>query len=539
MRKQLAVMIDLSRNAVMKVDAIKNFISLLKQFNYNTLMLYMEDLYEIEGEEYFGYMRGRYTHEELKEIDDYCYSIGVEVIPCIQTLAHLNQITRWNEYGDIIDCDDILLVGEEKTYALIEKMIKTMRKCFRTNRLHIGMDEAHMLGKGKYLQKHGYRDPKYIFAEHLEKVSDICRKSGFTPMIWSDMPFKMVQPDGFYYGPTERLTQEVIDLIPRDVELVYWDYFLDSEEHYDNMLNGHERFGNTFWTAGACWTHAGLAPHNVWSIRATKGLLDCAEKHGVNKHIMALWHDSGGECPNFAALPSLCFAGEYFFGNKDIESIKQKFYDVVKIPFEDFIALDKMDVVDVEFKEMFNQNPSKYMLYNDCFMGMSDTTVELGAAEIYKQHAKQLEKYIDNKQFGYLFDWAKAMCDLLVVKYDLGVRLRNAYKAKDTKGLKDCLARMEKTAELMQNYYEKFRTAWYRDNKTFGFEVQDIRIGGAIHRLKHCIWRLNGYLNGEIDEIEELEVELLDVFGGKDNYGKKTGSLWDFRTLLTAGCITY
>lgn len=538
MKKQLAVMIDLSRNAVMTVARIKQFIRLLKEFHYDTLMLYIEDLYEIESEPYFGYMRGRYTHEELKEIDDYCYSIGVEVIPCIQTLAHLNQITNWvNTYYDIIDCDDILLVGEEKTYALIEKMITTMRKCFRTNRLHIGMDEAHNLGKGKYLQKHGYREPKYIFAEHLQRVSAICKQNGFIPMIWSDMPFRMSQPDNNYYGPTKNLTEEAISLIPSDVEMVYWDYYFDDEAHYEDMLSGHERFASPFWTAGGCWTFAGLAPHNVWSIRSTKTFLDVMERHGISRHIMTLWHDGGGECPNFAMLPTLCFAGEYFYGNKNIEDIKKKFFEVVKIPFDDFIALDKMDVVDVKFEDMFNQNPSKYMLYNDCFMGMCDTTVADGAAEIYKAHAKQFEKYISNERFGYIFEWAKAMCDLLVVKYDLGVRIRKAYKANDKEELNDCLLRMEKAAGLMHNYYEKFKTLWFKDNKPFGFELQDTRIGGAIFRLEQCILRLQAYVDGKIDCIDELEVELYDVFGGGKEFGKKTGSQWNYNVIVTAGVV--
>jgi hypothetical protein len=36
--------------------------------------------------------------EELKEIDVYAQKCGMEVIPCIQTLAHLNQIFRWPKY---------------------------------------------------------------------------------------------------------------------------------------------------------------------------------------------------------------------------------------------------------------------------------------------------------------------------------------------------------------------------------------------------------------------------------------------------------
>ena len=84
---------------------------------YNQLYLYTEDTYEIKDEPYFGYMRGRYTENELKEIDDFAFSFGVEVIPCIQTLAHLNGIFRWKEFKKINDINDILLVDDKEWFC--------------------------------------------------------------------------------------------------------------------------------------------------------------------------------------------------------------------------------------------------------------------------------------------------------------------------------------------------------------------------------------------------------------------------------------
>ena len=91
----LGVMLDCSRNAVMSVAELKNFILTLKKTGYNCLQLYTEDTYEIEGEPQFGYRRGKYTKAELKEIDAFAKKNGVELMPCIQTLAHLNQIFRY------------------------------------------------------------------------------------------------------------------------------------------------------------------------------------------------------------------------------------------------------------------------------------------------------------------------------------------------------------------------------------------------------------------------------------------------------------
>ena len=108
--KHFGTMIDCSRNAVMNVKTLKKWIDLTADLGYNTLCLYMEDTYEVADEPYFGYLRGRYSKEELKEIDEYAKKRGMEVIPCIQTLAHLATIFRHGEYGELHDIDDCLLV---------------------------------------------------------------------------------------------------------------------------------------------------------------------------------------------------------------------------------------------------------------------------------------------------------------------------------------------------------------------------------------------------------------------------------------------
>ena len=125
-KKSLGVMIDMSRNGVMRLPALKEFLKTLKRFGYNTLFLYTEDTYEVEGEPYFGYMRGRYSVAEMKELDEFCASIGIEAIPCIQTLAHLKTYFKWGQVG--VDCNDILLVDDERTYELISNMFKTLKQ---------------------------------------------------------------------------------------------------------------------------------------------------------------------------------------------------------------------------------------------------------------------------------------------------------------------------------------------------------------------------------------------------------------------------
>ena len=91
-------MLDCSRGAVLKVSAVKQLINALQKMGYNVLELYTEDTFEVEGEPYFGYLRGRYTGAEIKEMDAYAAAHGIELIPCIQTLAHFNRRKRHSSH---------------------------------------------------------------------------------------------------------------------------------------------------------------------------------------------------------------------------------------------------------------------------------------------------------------------------------------------------------------------------------------------------------------------------------------------------------
>jgi hypothetical protein len=66
----VATMIDASRGFVPTVSSVKKLIDRLALMGYNMMMLYTEDTVELEDRPFFGYMRGRYTKEELREIDD-------------------------------------------------------------------------------------------------------------------------------------------------------------------------------------------------------------------------------------------------------------------------------------------------------------------------------------------------------------------------------------------------------------------------------------------------------------------------------------
>ena len=514
-KKYFGAMLDMSRNGVMKPEQVKNFAKIIRSFGYNMLQLYTEDTYEVDGEPYFGYMRGRYTKEELKDINAYCTSIGIELIPCIQTLAHLNAIFRWEDYRPINDVNDILLVGEERTYQLIDNMFKTLRECFSSEYIHIGMDEAHMLGLGKYLDKHGKKESRFeILRKHLDKVLEIAKAYGFKPMMWSDMFFRL-DNGGEYYGENLVLSEEVKASVPKDVELVYWDYYHDKKPFYHSMIRSHKELSDKIWFAGGAWCWMGFASGNVYTMKTMVPAMQACREEGVQNVFITLWGDDGKECSYYSLLPSLYALKRIYDGEENIDKIKAEFKTLTGEDYDDMFALDLPNLVGGN--QSIIRNVSKTMLYNDLFLGMSDSAVKLGIAKEYKNHARRLAKIAKISKYGYIFDCSAKLCDVLSVKYDLGYKLRKAYQANDKEGLTALVGDIVKVERKFEKFYLSFRNLWHTENKPHGFDAMDFRLGGVKMRLRSCRERLEAYLNGTIDCISELEEELLDVFGlGKD-----------------------
>lgn len=477
----------------------------MAKMNYNTLMLYTEETYEIKEEPYFGYLRGRYSGNEIKEIDSYCASKNIELIPCIQTLAHLNCLKRWKTYQSYIDVNDILLIDDERTYELIENMFKSLADNFSSRLVHIGMDEAEMVGLGQYLKKHGFSDRFEILKKHLVKVGKIAEKYGFEPMMWSDMFFKL--GNGEYYTEDPNLiTSDMEHLVPKTISLVYWDYYSTQKEHYSVMTKAHKNFNRPIWFAGGFWTWTGMVPHNGYSIKATEAAVDICIKENINNMFFTLWGDDGAECSPFAILPSMFYTSQLKQGITDMDVIKKNFKALINIDFDDFMLLDLPGINHDDYVS----NHDKYMLYNDYFLGVFDPVTSCEKSKIYKELSEKLKRLADNPDYGYLFESEMLLCDVLVYKNDIGIRTREAYKAGNMETLKALSEEYLLIEQKLRKFIDSFRNAWYTDKKTYGFELQDARLGGLIERTASCKNRINDYVTGKITKIEELEETLLD-----------------------------
>lgn len=512
--ESVGAMIDASRNAVYKVEEVKKILTNMALMGHNRCMLYTEDTYEVDGYKYFGYLRGRYSKEELREIDDFAYGLGIEVIPCIQTLAHLKQTLRWDYGTQIKDTQDVLLVGEEKTYQFIEAMISSLRSVFRSKNIHIGMDEAFDLGRGEYLTRNGHVPHQELMIEHLKRVCEISKKYDFKPMMWDDMFLRSGAPNGGYYDPNTVITKEIADNIPEEVSLVYWDYYTGEEEKYNKLLEIREKFNNKIIFAGGCWRWQGYSPTYSRTFLTTNAALSQCKKRGINEVFATAWGDDGSETPINAVMLGFMLFGEHgYYSTVDNEWLNERCEFLTGLTMNDFMALENLDLIPtVKSPNVLSVNPSKYLMFQDILLGAFDKHIEgLDLKGHYSNLAEHYEAIADKTEvYNNMFNMYADLSHYLAIKSEIGLDIRKAYLEENKEELRRIVeVVIPELKEKLNRFHNSFRKLWFTECKGHGFEVNDIRLGGVMERANSTVYRLNQYLSNEIDKIEELEEERL------------------------------
>lgn len=520
-------MLDCSRNCVMSIAAVKAWIRMQAAVGMNMLMLYTEDTYEVPEYPYFGAFRGRYKKEELKELDQYAKIFGIELVPCIQTLGHLQQPLRWPVMKKMRDTSDILKVGDEEVYKFIRACLKQISECFTTRRVHLGMDEAWTLGLGKYLVENGFKGKDQIMKEHLAKIMEICEEFDLEPMMWSDMFFRVHSATEDYYDVPFDTDMRTKELPPAKMGLVYWDYYHLDEEYYRAYIKLHRQITDHVIFAGGGWSWNGTSPNIKTGYGVTHAALRACKKEQVEEVIFTLWGDDATETPVYSAVGPVLLCAEYGFGeNPDEQKIREKFEFLTGSSYDAYRVLGDFDIWTKETDpEHFCPDPSKTLLFQDVMMGLYDGQMEnvpVGAyyAElgslIEKKNSVSAETADRNtfwgKEMQNILTYYHTYADVLAVKADLGLRLRSAYLADEEETLrKICEEDLKKAMELVEQMRRQREHLWMSEGRVFGWEVLDIRFRALIGRMESAKERLESYLCGKLESLPELEEERIMI----------------------------
>jgi hypothetical protein len=332
-------------------------------------------------------------------------------------------------------------------------------------------------------------------------------------MIWSDMYFRLGSKTGEYYDLNAIIPPEVIEQLPNDVQFVYWDYYHEETEFYEEYIRRHQSFGSLPVFAGGIWTWIGMTPAYGKTFQTSEAALQACKNTGVREVFATAWGDNGAEANIFTCLPGLQLIAEHGYAIRvDKHKLSERFAFCTGGNFDSFINLRYLDEVPgISEGNKEEANPSKYLLWQDVLLGLFDEHIRgLGLNDYYRNWTEKLsELKKHNGEWKALFALYEELCSVLSLKSEIGLNIRESY-ARNNKGqLMDFCEQLLELSKRVQRLREHHRALWMNTNKPFGWEVLDIRYGGLLARIDTSRSRLADYVQGRLDRIEELEQERL------------------------------
>ena len=499
---RLGILRDCARNAVLSERGAEDLSILAAALGYDSIGLNLEDLLEVEAYPYFGNLRGRYSREQIENVTATAELFGIEIVPCLQTLSDLPAAFKRDVFYEINDTDDVLLADDERTYAFLDAMIGTAAERFSSKRVQIGMRGAARMFRGKYLAAHGDADRAEVYVRHLARVTEICKKYGLEPCIWSDAVETFCRADRDF-------AKEFQERFP-DLAVCFAD-----AEGADDLEERTRAFSANRILAGDARTRTGFAPSSDLAEQTLLSAFGRFRRSGGGEFVVALW--DGSECLSSCSAGTLLRLAEQARGGDCSEdAINERCVALFGNSHDEFLLLQRVNGAGG------TSNRSSYLLYNDPLIGIMDAHATPDMEEEYARLGVSLSAAAEKRgKFEGTFEALAALCDVLKVKANLGNRIRSAYEIRDRATLAEIAEQtLPDLARKTKVFYETFRRAYLAENKSFGFEITQFRIGGLLFRLESSARTLKEYLSGKRERIDALERKRLPVFAeskvGKD-----------------------
>ncbi len=324
MKKKLeivALQIDLARQKE-TVEFVKRYIDFAKENGYNALLVYLEAAIKVECTPFFNDDEC-YTPDEIREIVAYGNQVGVDVIPALENLSHVENFMRHPELAFIAECQDAAVDGRAiftglgdcaclsnpEGMAFLDTYFSQVIPLFTSQYVHVGMDEPFDFAVCKRCAeriKNGVSKQE-MFYQHLMRTYNLVKSFGKTMMMWDDF---------FQY-------LDVVERLPRDIIMCNWNYGFIADEPGGHWLNRKKKDWQRYYDQlGFEYLFCTFA-QSTSKLYNTDGFTQYASKYHPKGALMTVWERASRfyHC----SYPAIAYSGRLWSG-KATEKDKVKIY---------------------------------------------------------------------------------------------------------------------------------------------------------------------------------------------------------------------
>jgi len=296
-------MLDVTRGRVPTMDSLKALADRLALYKINQLQLYIENSFRFDGLEEIWSQTDPITPEDILELDHYCNTRGIELVPCIATFGHLYDLLRSQSFHKYSEMDTelgepftwyhrmryhIINASDPESFNLITGILDQYLPLFRTNKINICCDETFDLGKGKSASTAQQLSYGELYLSYVNRLAEYLQDKGKEVMIWADIVQNHPEYLGklnahvtclnwyYYYGAKEQSVKILSDNGLKQ-------YVCPSVSGFSRMVNAYDmsftnlremaRLGNQYHAEGFLNTDWGDSGHINMPALAIPGMI--------------------------------------------------------------------------------------------------------------------------------------------------------------------------------------------------------------------------------------------------------------------------
>lgn len=159
-------------------------------------------------------------------------------------------------------------------------------------------------------------------------------------------------------------------------------------------------------------------------------------------------------------------------------------------------------------------NVSKLLLYQDLLFGLYEETLQpYDLKNWYKNLARTLKTVQPTTVSATLFAYYQQLANVLAKKATINNATLLAYQHHNDEELKQSILQLKELVLSLEKLHLAHRNLWFEWYKPFGWEILELRYAGLIKRCQTAIWRIEQYVTGKINTLEELDAPRLPFDG--------------------------
>lgn len=193
---------DVTRGRIPTLDYLKKLADKAAFYKLNQLQLYVEHTYLFEDFSELWRDDTPLTAEDILELDRYCKSLHIDLVPSLSSFGHLYKLLRTKTYCHLCELEGTakepfsfidrmrhhtIDVSNSESLGVITKLMDEYMALFSSKYYNICADETFDLGKGKNQKRTRELGTERVYIAFVRKLCEHVISRGKIPMFWGDI----------------------------------------------------------------------------------------------------------------------------------------------------------------------------------------------------------------------------------------------------------------------------------------------------------------------------------------------------------------